>query len=122
MDNWANAFTRYRKYQGGVQYDYLDYMLTYGIDRSDFRVCKTNAKSDHMKLKMDVSSSELGSLIEKGELNLDFNSAKNDSADISNEFLNIFCGRNVSELTALVKKLRKKNDLDAKMLYLQRKD
>ena len=109
VDTIANSFTRCRKVSGSVQYSYLDYIFTYGINCSGLKVCKPIEKSDHMTLKLDIPYSELGDIIEKRNLNFDFNGPKNDALVISKKLIDIFSrSGKACELIALNAEMRKK--------------
>lgn len=109
MDTNINSFTRCRKVLETIQYNYLDYIITFGIGSSKFGISKPIAKSDHMTLKLEVANSELGDVIVKKELRYDFNGPKNDSALISKRLIEIFTGQNgIKDLVYLVNELREK--------------
>jgi hypothetical protein len=93
VDTNANAFTKCRKVSGGIQYSYQDYIFTYSINCSGLKVCKPIAESDHMTLKLHIPDSELGNIIEKRDLNFDFNGPKNDALDISKKLIDIFSSK-----------------------------
>ncbi len=62
-----------------------------------------------MTLKLEIPDSELGDIIEKRDLNFDFNGPKNDALDISKKLINIFSrSGKACELIALVAEMRKK--------------
>jgi len=109
VDTNANALTRCRKVSGGVQYSYLYYIFTYGINCYGLKECKPIAKSDHITLKLNISDSELGDIIEKRDLNFDFNGPKNDAVDTYKKLIDIFSrSSKACKLIALVAEMRKK--------------
>ena len=61
FDQMTNGFTRHRTTADGkVEVSYLDYFITYGLNKTELLNHKPIGKSDHNTLQLNINNEEVG--------------------------------------------------------------